>query len=118
LIISEKSAECVNDPLSPVTVTMNVPTGATGFALIFSVDVLELLTGFGVKLAVTFDGRPETLSVTLLAPLMAPSVTVSDAFDLRATVSGDGTEIVKSLLAAGVTATSTVVVCVPLEPTP
>ena len=55
------------------------------------------VAGFGEKLAVTFDGRPEMLSVTELLAPTAVKVTVAEPLDFLVTVSLSGAEIVKSL---------------------
>ncbi len=54
------------------------------------------VAGFGEKLAVTFEGTPEMLSVTeLLAPTAAKLI-VAEVFDFRLTLMAAGAEIVKS----------------------
>ena len=54
------------------------------------------VAGFGEKLAVTFDGTPEMLSVTeLLAPTAAKLI-VAVVLDFRLTSTEAGAEIVKS----------------------
>jgi len=58
------------------------------------------LTGLGVNVAVTFEGKPDTLSVTELLDPVAVTVTFTELFDLRLTVIGEGTEIEKSAAAA------------------
>jgi hypothetical protein len=76
------------------------------------------LTGFAVKLALVFVGRPEMLSVTELLPPSAVVFTVTDPLDPRLMVS-DGAEV-ESVKSAAVpfTVTLTVVVCVRLELVP
>ena len=90
---------------------MEFPNGATGFALIFNVELPEVVTGFGVKLAVTLEGTPEALSVTELLGPTATRDTVSVPLDFRFTVSVNvESEILKS---AG-TLTVMIALCVPL----
>ena len=60
-------------------------------------DEPEAVAGFGEKLAVTLDGRPEMLSVTELLAPTAVKVTVAEPLDFLVTVSLSGAEIVKSL---------------------
>ena len=91
---------------------LNVPKGALGFAVIRNVELLDELTGFGVKLALTFDGRPLTLSVTELLLPTGVRLTVMAPLLLRLTVSEDGDKAIVKSVDAGVTVTVTVVVCV------
>ena len=76
--------------------------------VIFNVDGLPAATEEGVKLALVFEGRPETLSATeLLAPLSVV-VTVTEPVDPRLMViDGAESEIPKS--AGTVTVNETVV---------
>ena len=65
----------------PLTVNKEVPVFTLGLALTVSVDPVELVPepfavsviGFGLKLAVTLEGRPLTLSVTLPEKDPAPA---------------------------------------------
>jgi len=60
------------------------------------VEVPVAVAGFGERLAVTFDGTPEMLSVTeLLAPTSAKLI-VAVVLDFRLTFRVAGAEIVKS----------------------
>jgi len=62
--------------------------------VIFRVEDPGAVAGFGEKMAVTFKGTPEMLSVTeLLAPV---KLIVAKALDFRLTVMPEGAEIVKS----------------------
>ena len=59
----------VKPPLEPVIIKVKVPTGAEGPGLIVSVElpeVVEVVTGLGLKLALVLDGSPLTLRVTEL----------------------------------------------------
>ncbi len=83
----------------PVTVTLNVPVAAFGFALIRNVELPgSAPTGFGVKVALTFDGRPLTLSVTELLGPIGDSVTVTAPLLLRLTVSEDDDRAIEKSL--------------------
>ena len=55
----------VSDPLTPVIVSVDVPTGVLAVVVTVSVDVP--VAGFGVNVPVAPVGSPVTLSVT--APL-------------------------------------------------
>ena len=82
----------------PVTVTVRLPSGACGLALIFSVELPGVVTGLALKVAVTLEGRPDTLSVTELLPPTAPRFTVNEPLDLRFTVNVvEESPMVKSL---------------------
>ena len=54
------------------------------------------VAGFGEKLAVTFEGTPEMLSVTELFAPTAVKLIAAEVFDFRLTVMVKGPEIVKS----------------------
>ena len=87
------------------------PETAFRWTLIVSVEVPGLLAGFGLKLALVRDGRPDTLRFTGALPLTAPMVTVYWPLDERLTFRLDGdAEMVKSAPAAGLTVSATVVV--------
>src|SRR5437870_8871447 len=55
-------AVCVRLPLTPVIVTVEVPSGVLGLGVTERVD--DPVAGFGVKLPVAPLGSPLTLSVT------------------------------------------------------
>ena len=59
-------------------------------------DVPVAVAGFGEKLAVTFDGTPEILSVTELLVPTAVKLRVAEVLDFRFTLMVGGAEIVKS----------------------
>ena len=64
-------------PLLPVIVSVAfVPETALRETVIVSVEVPGLLAGFGLKLALVREGRPDTLRFTGVLPLTAPMVTV------------------------------------------
>jgi hypothetical protein len=86
----------VNVPFWPVTVRVKVPRGACGLAERFSVEVPVAVAGFGKKLAVTFDGTPEMLSVTELLAPTAVRLIVADVFDFRLRLIAAGAEMLKS----------------------
>ena len=88
-MVSKNVSGSVKLPLLPVTVTVKVPSGAVGFALIFSVELPVAVTGLGVNAAVTLEGRSEALNVTELLAPTAVTVTVSVLLDLRFTVNDD-----------------------------
>jgi len=94
LIVRLRVVEWVNVPFLPVMVSVTVPFVACGFAEIFRVEVPVAVAGFGEKLAVTFDGTPEMLSVTELLPPTAAKLIVAE--DFRLTLMVEGAEIVKS----------------------
>ena len=85
-----------------------MPTIAGRLAVIFSVELLEVVTGFGANQALVFDGRPEILRLTELLPPTPTRLTVTLPLEPRFTVSDDSGSIVKS---AG-TFTVTSVLCV------
>jgi hypothetical protein len=61
------------------------------------VEVPLLVTEVGLNVAVTSEGRPETLRFTApVNPLMAEIVTTSEPLELRFTVIAGGAEMVKS----------------------
>ena len=53
-----------------------VPEPPLEFTVMVSVEVPGLLAGFGLKLALVRDGRPDRLRFTGVLPLTAPMVTV------------------------------------------
>jgi len=113
LTVSETVFECVNVPLLPVIVSVNVPRVVLPFVLIVSVELPGAFTGFGLKLALLLPGKPDTLKVTGLPPPVM--FTVTDPLRGCVIVSEDGeTEIPKSD-AAPCTWTDTVVECGPAE---
>ena len=62
-------------PLLPVMVNVEfVPEAALWLTLMVSVEEPGLLAGFGLKLALVRDGRPDTLRFTGVLPF--PMVTV------------------------------------------
>ena len=95
LIVRLTVAVCVYVPFLPVMVSVTpVCRVACGFAEIVRVEVPVAVAGFGEKVAVTFEGTPEMLSVTeLLAPI-ADRLIVTEV--RRLTLMAAGAEIVKS----------------------
>ena len=82
-------------PLDPVTVTVAAPTVAVFVATKESVVPAEPVTVDGLKVAVTPDGRPLTLRLTVpLKPLIDDTVTLSVAVVPCSTVT-PGAETVK-----------------------
>lgn len=68
-------AVCVRLPEVPVIVTEEVPVVAVELAV--KVSVLVVVAGFGLKAAVTPEGKPEAAKVTLLVnPFKRVMVTV------------------------------------------
>jgi hypothetical protein len=79
--------------------------------VIVSAEVPGAETVLGLKLAVTFEGRPETLNTTEPLPV---TLTTTEPLAPRLTVSGEGTEMVK--LGAWVNVSDTVVEWTPPFP--
>src|SRR5271165_3455489 len=70
-------AACVNAPLVPVMVTVDVPTGVVPLVLTVRVELPVPVTVAGTKFAVAPAGNPLALSVTTpLNPFNAPMFTV------------------------------------------
>ena len=95
VMVSVTVVECDIDPLVPVTVTVNVPSGAFLPAVKVSVDVPvppeESVTVTGLKVAVVLFGRPVAESVTApLNPFSDVSVMVVLAEDRCRTITEDG----------------------------
>jgi len=68
---------CVNVPLVPLMVRVNVPVCALRLVLTISVDDPEVEMDAGLKLALVRRGSPETLRLTLPEkPLTGVIVTV------------------------------------------
>ncbi len=63
--VSEPVAECVNEPLTPVTVKLYVPAASALAVVITSVEVPEVLTELGVNVPLLAAGRPEMLRLTV-----------------------------------------------------
>ena len=88
-----------------------MPPDAGRLAVIFSVELPEVVTGFGVNEALVLDGGPEMLRVTeLLLPTLTrltvrlplePRFTVSDAADREIVKSAAGTFTVTDVLWVG-----------------
>src|SRR5271165_1151542 len=77
LTASVTPAVCVNAPLVPVMVTVDVPTGVVPLVLTVSVELPDPVTVAGTKFAVAPAGNPLALSVTTpLNPFNAPMFTV------------------------------------------
>ena len=92
-----------------------MPREAREFTLIFSVEVPEAVTGFGVNEALVLDGKPEMVRFTELLPPIAVKFTVTVPLDPRATVSDEAdNEIPKS----AVTLSVIVAVWIAVEPVP
>jgi len=66
--VSETVVVCVNVPLTPVIVSVEVPYGVLVIAVTERVD--DAVAGFGAKLPLAPPGSPLTLSVTW--PLKLP----------------------------------------------
>ena len=77
-------------------------------ALIVSVELPGAPPGFGLKLALTLVGRPETLSVTEPGP--PPRLTVSELLDFFFTFSEDAESPSVKSAAAGLMVSETEVV--------
>lgn len=109
---------CVNEPETPVTVTVLVPVVAVLLAV--NVSVLVPVAGFGLNAAVTPLPSPLADSVTLPAkPLVGWIVIVVVPCDDRVMVKLVGDAVnVKSPAATAVTVRETVVVCVIPPPVP
>ena len=60
--MSETVVVCVSVPLTPVSVSIKLPTGVLAPVVTESVD--DAVAGFGVKLPLAPVGRPLTLKVT------------------------------------------------------
>ena len=91
-----------------------MPVSALRFAEIVSCELPVVITGFGLKLAVTPEGSPETLSVTELLAPTADTTTVPDLLKRRLTVID--TEPTVKLPAGGLIVSDTVVECTPEFP--
>ena len=93
---------CVNVPLVPWMVRVNVPVCELRFVLTVSVDEPEVEMDAGLKLALVRRGSPETLRPTLPEkPLTGVIMTVYFTLELPATVALDGAaEMEKSALIA------------------
>jgi hypothetical protein len=65
LIISVIVALWARLPLVAFIVSVYVPTGACGLGDIFSVELPEPITDFGLKLEVVFGGNPDTVKFTV-----------------------------------------------------
>lgn len=101
----------------PVTVTVDVPVAAVALAV--RVRVLEEVAGFGLKAAVTPEGRPDADRVTFpLKPLIGVTVIVLVPLFPCTTFNEVGLEAKEKLLAAGVTATLSVIVWVNVPEVP
>ena len=97
-------------PLLPVIVKVAVvPETPLRETLMVSVDVPGLLAGFGLKLAVVRDGRPDTLRLIGALPFTAPMVTVYWPVDERFTLRRAGDAAMVKSPAAGLTVNATVV---------
>lgn len=70
--MSTSDADAVSDPLTPVTVTVALPSAAELVA--FKVSVLVVDAGLSLNDVVTPAGRPETLSATL--PVNPPAAAI------------------------------------------
>jgi hypothetical protein len=118
VITSVVVAECVRDPLVPVTVSVELPGGVLPVVLIVRVDVPEPVTDVGLNDAVAPAGNPLAPRVTAaLNPFRAMTETVQVALPPGAIVCDEGaTETEKSAVA--LTTRVTVEVCVsdPLVP--
>lgn len=92
--------------LAPVIFNVYSPVLALRLVERVRVELPEVLTGLGLKLALVLGGNPLTLRVTELEVFTAPSDTVELTLEPRFTVIDDGdAEIVKS---AGGAETTTV----------
>src|SRR5471030_522470 len=97
-------------PLLPVIVNVAVvPETALRLTVMVSVEVPGLPAGFGLKLALVRDVRPDTLRFTGAPPLTAPMVTVYRPVDERFTFRRDGEAAMVKSPAAGLTVSATVV---------
>jgi hypothetical protein len=84
--VSVSGIECVDDPLLPLMVRLNMPVLALRLALIVSLEVappVVAVTGLVPKLALTPRDRPLTLKLTELEALIAVTVTVVEPFEPR-----------------------------------
>ena len=114
----------VSEPEVPVTVTLVVPAAAEAEAVNVSVEVALPLaggvTGFVEKATVTPVGKPEVLSVVAELKLFwLVMVTVLAPFPPCVTVTDEGeAPIVKLGVAAGLTVSAMVALCVSAPETP
>lgn len=98
-------------PLLPVIVNgAFVPEVAFRETLMVSVEVPGLPAGFGLKLALVRDGRPDTLRLTGALPFTRPMVTVYWPLADRLTFSRDGDADMVKFDAAEFTVSATEVV--------
>jgi hypothetical protein len=100
--------ECVNEPLDPVIVSVDVPAGVALVVLTVSVEVPTPVIAAGLNDAVAPPGNPVALRLTAsLKPLSAPVVTVQTAAAPGATVCEAGAAVIEK---SGEDATTSVVV--------
>jgi hypothetical protein len=76
----ERVVDVVRAPDLPVMVMFCVPSGALVAAVTVSRAVVEV--GFGAKVAVTEDGRPETARLTLPVNPFTPVIAIVDVADV------------------------------------
>jgi len=104
----------------PIIVSVRLPVVACLATWTVSAEIPEPVIDAGAKLAVTREGNPLTLRLTIPAnPFWLAMVTVYCPEEFRATVRAEGTaEMVKSGAGAGFTTSVTVVECarLPLVP--
>ena len=112
--VRETPAVCASDPLTPLTVSGNVPVGVVVFVEMESVELPDPVIDAGANVAVAPEGRPATVSATCPAkPFTAATVAWYDEALPATTVWDDGVAVnAKSGCAAGVRATSSNLVTV------
>ena len=92
--------------------------GARRFAPIVSVELPGVVTGFGLKVALVLDGRPEVLRIIELLPPTPLRLTVTVLLEPRPTVRDEDDNVIPKSGDTLTTLTVTVVLCVPLGPVP